>query len=120
MTPADLALPVVIGTMAANHLVMRVVALRGHPLAFWPLQVLNLVVGSSLIMLGLPGFDTLPIVAWMLALLFFFRVVLNNNERQRWLLEQRGRNERHGEQAVRQAFVDALRRGEGREGPRED
>lgn len=120
MTPADLALPVVIGTMAANHLVMRVVALRGHPLAFWPLQVLNLLVGSGLILLGLPGFDTLPIVAWMLALLFFFRVVLNNNERQRWLLEQRDRDARKGDQAVREAFMDALRRGEAREASDED
>lgn len=120
MTYAELALPLVVGAMAANQLVMRVHALRGAPWAFWPMQLLNLAVGSALLWFGLPGFGNLPVVPFILALFFFFRVVLNNNQRQAWLLEERAREESGDHASRREAFLDALRKGEGRQSDSED
>lgn len=106
------ALLIVIAAMAINHLVMRVHALRGIAPVFWGLQLVNLAVGSGLILLGIPGFEDLPAVPWLISLLFFFRVVQNNNARQAWLIE-RVREERHGDEAsVKAAFLEALRKGE--------
>lgn len=116
MELSDLALPLVIGAMAANQLVMRVHAMKGSPWIFWPLQLLNLAVGSLLILVGLPGFDAYPVIRWILALFFFFRVVLNNNERQKWLLEQQVAEDSADRRAVKEAFLDALRRSEDKEG----
>lgn len=113
MVLEDIALPAVVGAMALNQLVMRVHGLKGQPFVFWPIQLLNLAVGSGLILVGLPGFNAYPAIRWVLALFFFFRVILNNNARQAWLLEQRGAETSKSEAAVKEAFLDALRRGEG-------
>ncbi|TNE85476.1 MAG: hypothetical protein EP330_25675 [Deltaproteobacteria bacterium] len=112
MTFDEIALPLVVGAMAANQLVMRIHGLRGAPWAFWPMQLLNLGVGSALMLLGLPGFEKWPVIPWILALFFFFRVVLNNNERQAWLLEQQEASNSKERDAVKEAFLDALRKGE--------
>lgn len=108
----DNALLIVIGAMATNHLVMRVHALRGSPWVFWPLQFANLAVGTGLILLGIPGFEELPVVSWLIALLFFFRVVQNNGMRQAWLLDKAYTKEHGDEKAVKEAFLQALRKGE--------
>ncbi|MCO4745450.1 MAG: hypothetical protein KC912_11725 [Proteobacteria bacterium] len=111
----DTALLGVIAVMAINHMVMRAHGLRGNPLVFWTLQLANLGVGTGLIVLGLPGFEGLPAVTWLLALLFFFRVVQNNNARQAWLLEEVGHQQEVDQKATREAFLDALHKGEGKD-----
>jgi hypothetical protein len=115
MTFTELALPLVVGAMAANQFVMRVAALRGSPWAFWPMQLLNLLVGSGLLWFGLPGFGNLPVVPMILSLFFFFRVVLNNNQRQAWLLEENQRQASGDLASRREAILDALRKGEARD-----
>ena len=78
----------VVAMMAMNQLVMRVGALHGRPPIFWTLQAANVACGSGLLLWGLPGFESVPVIAWVLALLFFFRVIVNNQSRAQWLRKQ--------------------------------
>ena len=77
----------IVGVMAANQLIMRVGALTARPLVFWPLQLVNLVVGTAILVLGLPGFEAWPVVSWLVGLLFFLHIVQNNSARQEWQRE---------------------------------
>ena len=88
MTPGTGALLAVVFVMACNQLVMRVGALKGHPAFFYPLQLLNLLAAAALIWFGLPGLDHLPIVSWLVALLFLFHSLQNSTHRARWLRER--------------------------------
>ena len=78
----------VVAVMALNQLVMRVGALRGRPSIFWTLQAANIACGTGLLLWGLPGFESLPVISWVLALLFFFRTIVNNQSRAEWLRKQ--------------------------------
>ena len=79
----------VIGVMVGNQLVMRVSALRGRRLFFWTLQAINLGTGTAVVAFGLPGFDSYRVVSWIVGMLFFFRVVQNNNLRAAWIRASR-------------------------------
>lgn len=112
MVSDDTVLLAVIGTMAINHIVMRIHALRGTAVVFWALQLINLALGSALIWFGLPGFEHIRAISVMIALLFFFRVVQNNNARQRWLIEELRNDQDMDEAGVKEAFIQALRKSE--------
>ena len=99
----------VIGVMAINQLVMRVAGLRGLPVVFYSLQLLNILTGALLLWFGLPGFEDMPMVGWMIGLLLFFRVVQNNSARATWLRE---RDDDKDVDKRRQKVAEALRRGE--------
>jgi hypothetical protein len=75
----------VIGALAANQIVMRVGGLRGRPAVFWSLQLVNVAVGGALVWFGLPGFEHVPVIGWVIGLLFFLRVMQNNQARARFL-----------------------------------
>ena len=89
MDESTMTLLAVVAVMAMNQLVMRVGALHGRPPIFWTLQAANISCGSGLLLWGLPGFKSLPVIAWVLALLFFFRTIVNNQSRGEWLRKQR-------------------------------
>jgi len=78
----------VVAVMALNQLVMRIGALHGRPPVFWGLQLANIACGTALLVWGLPGFVTLPVISWVLALLFFFRTIVNNQSRAEWIRKQ--------------------------------
>ncbi len=99
----------VVAAMAANQLVMRVAGLKARRGVFWALQGMNLLVGSVVVIYGLPGLPR--VVAWFVALLFFFRTVVNNNNRLAWLEEQQ-REAHDADGAKREALRAALARGE--------
>lgn len=88
MSPADVALFAVILALAGNQAVMRVdAAVRSGPV-FWSLVLLDLVVGSALILFGLPGFDHVPAVSYVVGLLFFVHAAQNQVVRRRMLADE--------------------------------
>ena len=104
----DLALVLVIGAMGLNQLVMRVGALEARPWVFYPLQLINVTIGSVVLVFGLPGFDHLRFVSWLVGLLFLFHTVQNNNHRARFLRARADATRRARERQIR----DALRASE--------
>ncbi len=101
--------------MTANQLVMRVAGLKSHAMVFWSLQLMNVLIGTCVIVFGLPGFEQLPVVRWFIGLLFFFRTVVNNNHRLEWLKELKDGAEDQKE-AHREALLGALKKAEAEDG----
>lgn len=79
----------VVIVIAANQLVMRIAALRRSPWFFWGVQILNIAVGSTVIVFGLPGFTDFWFVQYILGLLIFFHVIQNNMARVSFLRRER-------------------------------
>ena len=104
----------VIGAMAINQLVMRTAGLRGRRWIFWALQGLNLGTGTAVLVIGLPGFENMRVVSWFIGLMFFFRVVQNNQLRVA-VIRERQRGSR-GKTSDREAdLMAALERSEAAE-----
>lgn len=101
----------VIGAMAANQLVMRTAGLRGRRWLFWSLQGLNLGTGTAVLLFGLPGFEHMRVVSWFIGLLFFFRVVQNNQIRVS-LIRERQRSTRDKASNREEELMAALERSE--------
>lgn len=103
----DLSTGVILGVVAImgiNQLVMRVVGLYGRAAVYWSVQLLNLLVGTALLVWGLPGFEQYPAVSWLLGLLFFFRIAQNNHLRVKWLGERRTADRSEREAQIRAAL----------------
>jgi hypothetical protein len=100
-----IAILAVVGAMAVNQLVMRVGALYARAALFYSLQLVNVILGTGLILWGLPGFEQWPVVSWIIALLFFFRTVQNNNMRARWLREEQLKERDRREREIRAALA---------------
>ncbi|TVQ90143.1 MAG: hypothetical protein EA397_14450 [Deltaproteobacteria bacterium] len=79
----------VVVVIASNHLVMRLLVTAERPWGFWTFQAFNIVVGSSVIAFGIPGFSDYVVVQWMLGGLVLFHVILNNQARVEHLRQQR-------------------------------
>lgn len=77
----------VVAVLAVNQAVMRVEALSRHPLVFWATWLLDLGMGTAILALGLPGFEDVPPVSWVVGLLFFVHAAQNVAVRQRRLRE---------------------------------
>jgi cell division protein FtsW (lipid II flippase) len=75
----------VVVVIASNQAVMRVAVLRRSPWSFWTMQAVNVAVGSTVMVFGLPGFTDYWFVKWILGLLIFFHVIQNNLSRVNFL-----------------------------------
>jgi hypothetical protein len=89
-----------VAMLGFNQLLMRIPALESRSLLFWPLQVLNLVLGVGVLVMGLPGFEHAPAINWIVGLLFIMHVAQN----------LRIRSDR--EHRSRRAEIDAMKREE--------
>lgn len=78
----------VVALIAINQVMMRLGALKGRLWFFWTIQLVNVVTGSLVLWYGLPGFEAVRPVSYVIALLFFFRTVQNTNGRALWLRER--------------------------------
>jgi hypothetical protein len=78
----------VVSALGMNQLVMRLPALYVHDAVFWALEGLLCAFALFLMVRGLPGFHALPVVGWVLSLLFLMHVVQNYRARAAWLEEQ--------------------------------
>ena len=73
----DLSTAVLFGLvvlLGLNQLVARVPAFTLRPWLFWPVVFMDVIVGTYVIGWGLPGFDHVPPVSWVVGLLFFMHV----------------------------------------------
>lgn len=110
MTPGDWILFAVVGTLATNHVLIRLPGWEQRAWLFWLVQLMNLGASAYLLAAGLPGFtDNLTVVNYVLALLFIVRTVQNNN---RWGKRDRGAAGGSDDDARKAAIREALRRGE--------
>ncbi len=103
----DLSTGVLLGLvalMAINQAMMRVDALFNRDLVFFGVQILNTTVGSAVLIYGLPGFEHIPVVNWMVGLLFVMHVATNLNARAR-----RSSEDREDERAEIRAEAERLR-----------
>lgn len=95
--------------IASNHLIGRVLVPRSSPWPFWAFQVFNILVGSTVIAFGIPGFSDYVVVQWVLGGMVLLHVVLNNQARVSYLREV------HRERMEREESAAAQRRQSGDE-----
>ena len=62
----------VVAVLAINQLVMRIPRLRVA--LFWPVQIFLLLLGTVILIIGLPGYEDIPIISWVVGLLFFLHI----------------------------------------------
>lgn len=67
--------------LGLNNALVRISWLKVRPVTFYAVQVLNVAVAGWLFWRGIPGFEHIPAISWMLALLLILHVVQN----VRWL-----------------------------------
>ncbi len=96
----DLSLAVFLGlvaVLACNQAVMRVERIGRIPAVFWGTTLLDLLVGVGVLFFGLPGFEAIPAVTWVIGLVFILHVAQNLGANAQWRREDR------------RAEIDALR-----------
>ena len=69
--------------LGLNQSLARISVLRGIALLFWGVQLLNLVVCIGVLILGLPGFENIPVVSWVVGLLFLVHIAHNTQLRMK-------------------------------------
>jgi hypothetical protein len=63
--------------LALNNAVVRVGWMRHRPVLFYAVQGLDVFVAAWLFWRGIPGFEHIPAISWMLGLLLILHVVQN-------------------------------------------
>ncbi|MBX2803226.1 MAG: hypothetical protein KTR31_36435 [Myxococcales bacterium] len=98
-----------VALIGANQLLVRMPVVRSQPLAFWALNVVDLVVGGLVLGFGLPGYDHAPIVSWVVGLLLVLHVAQNLQLRSSWEQEKRkeAQAERDAERKARRQAREA-------------
>ena len=72
---------VIVGLLGANQAVSRLPALRDRSPVFWGMQFVNLGVGTSVLVFGLPGFEHFPPIRYVVGLMFFLHIATNMQAR---------------------------------------
>jgi uncharacterized protein YhhL (DUF1145 family) len=78
-----------VGLVAINYLVPRIELVRRVPALFWAINVIDLVVGLAVLLFGVPGFESHPIVRFMIGLLVLMHLAQNFALKSRWESEDR-------------------------------
>lgn len=76
----DLATWTILGLVAllsVNQAVMHVPAVRDRAWAFWTVNLVDLLAGLGVLVFGLPGYEHVPPVRWIVGLLFILHVAQN-------------------------------------------
>jgi len=89
MTREDAFLFLIVAIIGTNQLVMRIPALYRRSTSFWSLQVMVLSMGLYVLVRGMPGFEHVPPLRWVLGLIFITHAVQNLRIRQRYQAEER-------------------------------
>ena len=108
MDDASLVLFLLIGLIAINQLFSRIPALHNSARGYLIVQVVNLTAATAAIVFGIPGFQDLNVVRWLLGLLLFWHVVRNNWTYQAARRKQQVRKREHTRQAIAQALDDRV------------
>lgn len=88
--------------LALNTGMVRLDLLKDRAILFWGVQGLNVVVALYLMIRGLPGYDFIPIVSWVLGLWLVLRTAMNH----RWWM---GRRRSEGRDAEAEQRASAIR-----------
>ena len=89
MTPSDAMLFGLVALMALNHSATRLAGWEKRLWLFWGAQLLNICAGSVVLVYGIPEFrGGLQAVNWLLGLLFFYHLIVNNRRFQKMHREQ--------------------------------
>ncbi|RME24042.1 MAG: hypothetical protein D6798_12185 [Deltaproteobacteria bacterium] len=104
-----------VAILAGNRLVLSLPGWHRRRVVFWGLQLVNLAAACFMIVYGVPDLRGLAFYAnWVIALLFMLHIVQNNSRYVAAHKAARARTEAEDGQR-RQAVLQALRRGEGRD-----
>ena len=97
----------VVAVLGANQALVRFPAVRGIPALFWTMQVGNLLMSVYVLFIGLPGFDHVPVVNWVVGLMVLSHVAHNMSvlQKDRRAASVSGRVAQEG------ALLGALNRG---------
>ena len=78
-----------VAILGANHLVIRTPWARNNPAVFWSVNILDVVLGSLVLVFGLPGFESMQAISWVVGLLLVAHVAQNLQLRAQWAEEER-------------------------------
>jgi len=107
MDDASLVLFLLVALISLNQLFARIPALHNSARAYVIVQVVNLSAATGVIVFGLPGYEDLNVVRWLLGLLLFWHVARNNFTYR----EARHKHRLFVRAQTRQAIVQALEEG---------
>ena len=105
----------VVAVLGINQAVMRVERLQDDDRVYFAVQIVDLLMASGCILIGLPGFDAFPAVPVVVGLLILLHVAQNYNARAHRQREARAeeRAEIEAEAARRRAAREAQEEGPG-------
>ena len=104
MDDASQVLFLLVALIASNQLFARIPAMHNSVRVYGLVQVVNLSAATGVIVFGLPGYEDLNVVRWLLGLLLFWHVARNN-----FTYREARRKHRLAVRAeTRQAIVSAL------------
>jgi len=78
-----------VAIIGANQVIVRSRYARQLPRVFWALTLGDLLLGVTVLVVGLPGFDATPVVSWVVGLLFVMHVAQNLMLRNDWQQAER-------------------------------
>jgi hypothetical protein len=80
-----------VAIIGVNQVAVRTRLARDRSAVFWGLTLMDLLAGIAVLVLGLPGFEHVPAVTWVVGLLLVMHVAQNLMLRNGW--EQEAREE---------------------------
>ncbi len=89
MDLSTLALFGLVALIGANQMLMRIPRLRKDLRLFWALNVLDLLAGAAVLVLGLPGYEHAPVVGWVVGLMLLMHIAQNMHQKYSWEQEER-------------------------------
>jgi hypothetical protein len=101
----------VTAVLGVNQLLLRIVIFRESRGGFLIVQSLNITMSVFVLVLGLPGYESQPVVSWVVGLLFLAHAGQNGRLQDQW---ERGRRRRIAEERSGRAETirEALRKAE--------
>ena len=103
-----------VAIIGANQVLVRSRAARDSDKVFWALTGGDLVLGVLVLVVGLPGFEGMPVASYVVGLLFVMHVAQNLMLRNEWAQAARdeARAERDEERKRRRQEREAREQGE--------
>jgi len=78
-----------VAIIGINQVAVRTRLARDRSAVFWGLTFIDLIAGIVVLVLGLPGFEHVPVVSWVVGLLLVMHVAQNLMLRNGWEQEER-------------------------------
>ncbi len=89
MDPLTTALGLIFTVIAVNHIVMRIEWLARIRAVYLAIQSMNAAFALGILVIGIPGTESMPLARYVLSMLFVSRLVMNYNDRQNHRQDER-------------------------------